>query len=61
MFIGQFLLCSIVDKWLEKYEHDRRQDVEQGSTSQNAKARKDLTRTLIGGRERGIFMYSCVS
>ena len=31
MFIGQFLLCSIVDKWLDKYENDRRQDVEQGN------------------------------
>ena len=36
MFIGLFLLCSVVDKWLEKYGCNRRQDIQQGNTSQNA-------------------------
>ena len=48
MIIGQFLLCSVVDKWLEKYEHDKRQNFQQGNTSQN----------LGGG---GTFIYSCVA
>ena len=30
MFIGLFLLCSVVDKWLEKYGYNRRQDIQQG-------------------------------
>ena len=36
VFIGLFLLCSVVDKWLEKYGYNRRQDIQQGNTSQNA-------------------------
>ena len=33
MFIGLFLLCSVVDKLLEKYGYDMRQDIQQGNTS----------------------------
>ena len=32
MFIGLFLLCSVVDKWLEKNGYYRRQDIQQGYT-----------------------------
>ena len=36
VFIELFLLCSVVDKRLEKYGCNRRQDIEQENTSQNA-------------------------
>ena len=43
MFIGLFLLCSVVDKWLEKYGYNRRQDIQQGNTSQNAAPRNSIS------------------
>ena len=30
VLIGLFLLCSAVDKWLEKYGYNRRQDIKKG-------------------------------
>ena len=43
VFIGLFLLCSVVDKWLEKYGYNRRQDIQQRNTSQNAAPRNSIS------------------
>ena len=40
MFIG---LLAVVDKWLEKYGYNRRQDIQQGNTSQNAAPRNSIS------------------
>ena len=40
MFIG---VLAIVDKWLEKYGYNRRQDIQQGNTSQNAAPRNSIS------------------
>ena len=40
VFIG---LLAVVDKWLEKYGYNRRQDIQQGNTSQNAAPRNSIS------------------
>ena len=45
VFIGLFLLCSVVDKWFEKHGYNRRQDIQQGNTSQNAASHKTGVKT----------------
>ena len=43
VFTGLFLLCSVVNKWLEKYGYDRRQDILQGDRNQNATPRDSIS------------------